>query len=81
MSKADLAHIGRELGDNAPGAGPGAAPKTAAETGRERADNALKTAKTGHYLPVRAGTWHPAALNRTAVLAFAVAVQIGRAHV
>ena len=57
MSRSDLAHVGRELGDNAPG------------TERERADNALKTAKTGHYLPGRA-----TAVNRTAVLAFAVVV-------
>lgn len=57
MSRSDLASVGRELGENAPG------------TERERADNALKTAKTGHYLPVRA-----TAVNRTAVLAFAVVV-------
>jgi iron complex transport system permease protein len=57
VSRSDLASVGRELGDNAPG------------TERERADNALKTAKTGHYLPVRA-----TAVNRTAVLAFAVVV-------
>ncbi|MFF1386191.1 FecCD family ABC transporter permease [Arthrobacter sp. NPDC058288] len=61
MSKSDLAHVGRELGDNAPSA--------ERSTERERADNALKTAETGHYLPVRAP-----ALNRTAVLAFAVVV-------
>jgi iron complex transport system permease protein len=57
VSRSDLASVGRELGGNAPG------------TERERADNALKTAKTGHYLPVRAH-----ALNRTAALAFAVVV-------
>jgi iron complex transport system permease protein len=57
VSRSDLASVGRELGENAPG------------TERERADNALKTAKTGHYLPVRA-----TAVNRTAVLAFAVVV-------
>lgn len=62
MSRSDLAHVGRELGDNAPG------------TERERADNALKTAKTGHYLPVRAGMLSRTILNRTAVLAFAVVV-------
>ena len=39
---------------------------------RERADNALKTAKTGHYLPVRASLLRRTLLNRTAFLAFAV---------
>ena len=62
MSRSDLASVGRELGENAPG------------TERERADNALKTAKTGHYLPVRAGMLSRTILNRTAVLAFAVVV-------
>ena len=62
MSKSDLASLGRELGENAPG------------TERERADKALKTAKTGHYLPVRAGMLSRTVLNRTAVLAFAVVV-------
>ena len=62
MSKSDLASLGRELGENAPG------------TGRERADNALKTAETGPYLPVRAGMLSHTVLNRTAILAFAVVV-------
>ena len=62
MSKSDLASLGRELGENAPG------------TGRERADKALKTAETGHYLPVRAGMLSRTVLNRTAILAFAVVV-------
>ena len=75
MSKSDLANLGRELGDNAPGTAPG----FAAGTGRERADNALKTTKTGHYLPVRASILNRTGLNRTvlnrtAVLAFAVVV-------
>jgi len=70
VSKSDLANLGRELGDNAPGTAPG----FAAGTGRERADNALKTTKTGHYLPVRASILNRTALNRTAVLAFAVVV-------
>ena len=40
---------------------------------RERADNALKTAQTGHYLPVRAPLL-TALLNRTAALALAVVI-------
>ena len=70
MSKSDLAHVGRELGDNAPGAGSG----SERERERERAGNALTTAKTGHYLPVRARVLNRTTLNRTAVLAFAVVV-------
>jgi iron complex transport system permease protein len=42
--------------------------------GRELADNALKTAKTGDYLPVRAALMRRTILNRTAALAFAVVV-------
>jgi iron complex transport system permease protein len=63
VNKSDLAAVGRELGENAPG------------TVREPADNALKTANTGHYLPVRAPRLHrlpDAVLNRTAALALAV---------
>lgn len=41
---------------------------------RELADNALKTAKTGHYLPVRASFLTRTLLNRTALLAAAVVV-------
>ena len=39
---------------------------------RERADNALKTAKTGPYLPVRASLLRRTLLNRSAFLALAV---------
>jgi iron complex transport system permease protein len=63
VSKSDLASVGRELGENAPG------------TVRERADNALKTTETGPYLPVRASLPNAllkALLNRTAALALAV---------
>ncbi|MDR6559524.1 iron complex transport system permease protein [Arthrobacter pascens] len=41
---------------------------------RERADNALKTAKTGHYLPVRASFLRRTLLNRTAILGAAVVI-------
>lgn len=41
---------------------------------RELADNALKTAKTGHYLPVRASFLRRALLNRTAILGAAVVI-------
>ncbi|WP_396020786.1 FecCD family ABC transporter permease [Arthrobacter sp. ISL-28] len=43
-------------------------------TARERADNALKTPKTGHHLPVRASFLTRKLLNRTALLAAAVVV-------
>ncbi len=49
------------------------APGTVREPVCERADNALKTAKTGHYLPVRASLL-TALLNRTAALALAVVI-------
>jgi iron complex transport system permease protein len=48
-------------------------PDIASGTVRERADNALKTAKTGHYLPVRASLL-TALLSRTAALALAVVI-------
>lgn len=41
-------------------------------TRRELADNALKTAKTGDYLPVRGSLLRRTVLNRTAVLAIGV---------
>jgi iron complex transport system permease protein len=41
---------------------------------RELADNALKTAKTGHHLPVRAPFLRRALLNRTAILGAAVVI-------
>lgn len=43
-------------------------------TKRELADNALKTAKTGDYLPVRASLLSRTLLNRTAVLALGLVV-------
>ncbi|MET3176232.1 UNVERIFIED_ORG: iron complex transport system permease protein [Arthrobacter sp. UYCu721] len=50
-------------------------PSTGRElAGRELADNALKTAKTGDYLPVRAPLMGRTILNRTAALALGVVI-------